>query len=42
MVPVSWQVHVRWHNCGLHPLIYTIASRNLAQNAVGGSKGGRV
>jgi hypothetical protein len=23
MVPVSWQVHVRWHNCGLHPLIHT-------------------
>ena len=19
MVPVSWHVHVRWHNCGLHP-----------------------
>ena len=29
MVPVSWQVHVRWHNCGLHPLIHTFPTRKL-------------
>ena len=29
MVPVSWHVHVRWHNCGLHPLIHTFPTRKL-------------
>ena len=31
MVPVSWHVHVSWHNCGLHPLIHTFLKSNLAQ-----------
>ena len=35
MVPVSWHVHVRWHNCGLHPLIHTLLDFNLAQSIVG-------
>ncbi len=32
MVPVSWHVHVRWHNCELHPLIHTQQEFNLAQD----------
>ena len=32
MVPVSWHVHVRWHNCRLHPLIHTLLESNLAQD----------
>ena len=32
MVPVSWHVHVRWHTCGLHPLIHTLLKFNLAQD----------
>ena len=32
MVPVSWQVHARWHNWRLHPLIHTIAPETSAQD----------
>ena len=32
MVPVSWHVHVRWHNCRLHPLIHTLLEFNVAQS----------
>ena len=32
MVPVSWHVHVRWHNCRLHPLIHTLLDFTLVQN----------
>jgi len=32
MVPVSWHVHVRWHNWRLHPLIHTLLEFNVAQS----------
>ena len=30
MVSVSWQVHARWHNCRLHPLIHTFPTKSSA------------
>ncbi len=39
MVPVSWHVHVRWHNWGLHPLIHTSPLKTLAQDGGEGQNG---
>ena len=34
MVPVSWHVHVRWHNWILHTLIHTLALESSPPNIV--------